>query len=99
MTENVGAADVQGYCSGTLTHLAATERNRDSIFSLKGLQPVLRAMREHPKATLVQYKGCALLANLAVSAAEQAKVAGVGGVKAALRAMRKHPHDNAVQEH
>lgn len=100
MEANPAASDVQGYCCGTLAHLAASAAARKTaLLSRRGVKLVLRAMAGHLGSSFVQYKGCAMLANFASMEAEQAAVGSLGGIKAALNAIATQAKAVDVVDH
>jgi hypothetical protein len=63
----------------------------------RGIDAVLKDMRQHPEDAKVQEKGCKALANLAVNAGNAVKIGAGGGVEAIVQAMGGHRGSEGVQ--
>jgi len=100
MHANPDAPDVQGYCCGTLAHLAASPVLRKTeLLSHKGVRLVLKAMSKHIGSPFVQYKGCAMLANFASTGEEQAAIGALGGTRIVLDAISIQSRSKEVLGH
>ena len=63
----------------------------------RGIDAVLKDMRQHPEDAKVQEKGCKALANLALNADNAVKIGAGGGVEAIVQAMGGHRGSEGVQ--
>ena len=63
----------------------------------RGIDAVLKDMRQHPKDAKVQEKGCKALADLALNADNAVKIGAEGGVEAIMQAMGGHRGSEGVQ--
>ena len=99
MALNENASEVQGYCCGTLVHLAAGPATRQAIIEKEGVEAILRAMQLHPSNSFVHFKACAALANLASTSVEQKLLMMKGTGKELLQSMKTHLHDLSVLEY
>ena len=63
----------------------------------RGIDAVLKDMRQHPEDAKVQEKGCKALANLALKADNKVKIGAGGGVEAIVQAMGGHRGSEGVQ--
>ncbi|CAJ1406347.1 unnamed protein product [Effrenium voratum] len=99
MELNENSSEVQGYCCGTLVHLAATPSTRHSIIEQNGVEVILRAMSLHPGSAFVHFKACAALANLAATGFEQRQLGAKGSSAALVRSLRDHLHDLSVLQY
>ena len=64
----------------------------------RGIDTVLKDMRQHPEDAKVQEKGCETLQRLAQDADNQVKIGAGGGVEAIVQAMGGHRGSVAIQE-
>ena len=64
----------------------------------RGIDAVLKDMRQHPEDAKVQEKGCKALGSLAVNADNKVKIRAEGGVEAIVQAMGGHLGSEEVQE-
>jgi hypothetical protein len=63
----------------------------------RGIDAVLKDMRQHPKDAKVQEKGCKALADLALNADNAVKIGARSGVEAIVQAMGGHRGSEGVQ--
>ena len=63
----------------------------------RGIDAVLKDMRQHPEDAKVQEKGCKALADLALNADNTVKIGAGGGVGAIVQAMGGHRGREDVQ--
>ena len=63
----------------------------------RGIDAVLKDMRQHPEDAKVQEKGCKALAELAVNADNTVKIGAGGGVEAIVQAMGGHRGSEGFQ--
>ena len=68
-----------------------------AVASLRGIDAVLKDMRQHPEDAKVQEKGCKALAGLALNADNTVKIGAGGGVEAIVQAMGGHRGSEWVQ--
>lgn len=99
MALNENSSEVQGYCSGTLVHLAAAPATRSAIIENDGVEAILRGMRLHPSNSFVHLKACAALANLAATSREQKLLMTKGTGQEVLQSLKTHLHDLSVLEY
>ena len=64
----------------------------------RGIDGVLKDMRQHPEDAKVQEKGCWALGYLALNADNAVKIGAEGGVEAIVQAMGGHSGSKDVQE-
>ena len=63
----------------------------------RGIDAVLKDMRQHPEDAKVQEKGCKALMSLALKADNAVKIVAGGGVEAIVQAMGGHRGSEGVQ--
>ena len=63
----------------------------------RGIDVVLKDMRQHPQDAKVQEKGCNALSSLAANKADREKIGAGGGVEAIVQAMGGHRGSEGVQ--
>ena len=64
----------------------------------RGIDTVLKDMRQHPEDAKVQEKGCNALIRLAANKADREKIGAGGGVEAIVQAMGGHRGSVKIQE-
>jgi len=64
----------------------------------RGIDTVLKDMRQHPEDAKVQEKGCKALNRLAFNANNKVKIGAGGGVEAIVQAMGGHRGDKEIQK-